>query len=208
MSCPPLEPALSGAHRPVQEFAVWKFVPSTECTQDGGAYTAGVLMHAMKDYTVDYVVEHVARGQWSARDREDKIKLYAQLDAKLCPNYQIVIEQEPGSGGLESADSTIRNLAGFRAVKDKVTGSKDMRAEPFAAQVQGNNVRLVAGAQFTTGLFSTISLRSRRPSRSRKTSLALASSATGTAIRSSRAGRTAKSPTKFIECESDPKNDL
>ena len=30
MSCPPLEPALSGAHRPVQEFAVWKFVPSTE----------------------------------------------------------------------------------------------------------------------------------------------------------------------------------
>jgi hypothetical protein len=76
--------------------------------------------------------------QWSAREREDKIKPYAQLDDKLCPNYQIVIEQEPGSGGLESADSTIRNLAGYRVIKDKVRGSKDLRAEPFAAQVQSS----------------------------------------------------------------------
>ena len=112
-------------------------------TEDGGAYTASVLMQALKDGT--YVVEHVARGQWSALEREQKIEFYAQVDAKVCPNYQIVIEQEPGSGGLESVESSIRNLAGYCVVKDKVTGSKDIRAEPFAAQVQGNNVRLVAG---------------------------------------------------------------
>ena len=42
--------------------------------------------------------------------------------------------------------TTIRNLAGFRVFADKVTGSKEVRAEPFAAQVQGGNVKLVAGA--------------------------------------------------------------
>jgi predicted phage terminase large subunit-like protein len=36
-------------------------------------------------------------------------------------------------------------LAGYRVFADKVTGSKEIRAEPFAAQVQGGNVWLVAG---------------------------------------------------------------
>jgi phage terminase large subunit-like protein len=70
----------------------------------------------------------------------------AQLDsAKIRGGYEIVVEQEPGSGGKESVEFTIRNPAGFRVVPDKVTGSKQVRAEPFAAQVQAGNVRLVAG---------------------------------------------------------------
>ena len=60
-------------------------------------------------------------------------------------NYEIVVEQEPGSGGKESAEATIRHLRGFRVRTDRVTGSKEVRAEPFAAQVQGGNVWLVAG---------------------------------------------------------------
>ena len=55
------------------------------------------------------------------------------------------VEQEPGSGGKESAESTIRNLRGFKCFADRVTGSKEVRAEPFAAQVQGGNVSMVAG---------------------------------------------------------------
>src|SRR5579863_2067357 len=48
--------------------------------------------------------------------------------------------------GSDSAENTIRNLAGFRVSADKVTGSKEVRAQPFAAQVQAGNVWLVAGA--------------------------------------------------------------
>ena len=40
----------------------------------------------------------------------------------------------------------LSNLRGHRVFADRVTGSKEVRAEPFAAQVQGNNVWLVAGA--------------------------------------------------------------
>ena len=61
------------------------------------------------------------------------------------PGHEIYVEQEPGSGGKESAESTIRNLAGHRVYADKVTGEKKVRAEPLAAQVQGGNLFLVAG---------------------------------------------------------------
>ena len=56
-----------------------------------------------------------------------------------------MIEQEPGSGGKELFEATVRNLAGYCVYANKVTGSKEVRAEPFAAQVQAGNVWLVAG---------------------------------------------------------------
>jgi predicted phage terminase large subunit-like protein len=109
------------------------------------AFTAGVLMHRMTDGR--FIISDVVRGQWSALDRERILKQTAESDRKLLRNgaYEIGVEQEPGSGGKESAEHTIRNLAGFRVFADKVTGSKEARADPFAAQVQGGNVYLVAG---------------------------------------------------------------
>lgn len=93
-----------------------------------------------------FLIEHVARGHWSAFEREKKIAALAATDkAGSKSNYQVIIEQEPGSGGKESAEATLRNLRGYTAYPDRVTGSKEVRAEPFAAQVQGGNVYLVAG---------------------------------------------------------------
>ena len=110
---------------------------------EDAAYTVGVLMHKLSDGT--FVIGHIARGRWSALDRERQIKEWAVADSKTCESYEVVVEQEPGSGGKESAENTIRNLAGFRVSADRVTGSKEVRAQPFAAQVQGGNVWLVAG---------------------------------------------------------------
>ena len=91
----------------------------------------------------------MVRGRWNALDRERQIKAWAVADSKTCESYEVVVEQEPGSGGKESAENTIRNLAGFRVSADRVTGSKEVRAQPFAAQVQGGNVWLVAGEWVT-----------------------------------------------------------
>jgi predicted phage terminase large subunit-like protein len=110
---------------------------------DDAAYTAGVLMHKMKDET--FVIEHVLRGRWISFEREQRMRRYAEADKRLCKNYMIVVEQEPGSAGKESTENTIRNLAGFRVYADKVTGSKHVRAEPFLARVQTGKVCLRAG---------------------------------------------------------------
>lgn len=112
-------------------------------TAGGGAYSAGVLMLRMTDGT--FVVADVRRGQWSALDRERVIKQTAAVDRELYTSVKIYVEQEPGSGGKESAEATVRMLSGYRAEADRVTGDKELRADPFAAQWQAGNVRLVAG---------------------------------------------------------------
>jgi len=112
-------------------------------TSGGGAYTAGVLLLRMRDDT--FVVADVRRGQWSALDRERVIKQTAAADRELYPITKIYVEQEPGSGGKESAENTVRMLAGYTVEADRVSGSKEVRADPFAAQWQAGNVRIVAG---------------------------------------------------------------
>jgi predicted phage terminase large subunit-like protein len=110
-------------------------------TEGGGAYTAGVLMHWMNDDT--FVIEDVRHGQWGSLEREKRIKQTADTDAAICNDLEIYVEQEPGSGGKESAENTVRKLAGYIVAADRVTGDKVTRAEPYSAQVQGGNVALV-----------------------------------------------------------------
>jgi hypothetical protein len=91
-------------------------------TADGGAFTVGVLMHWMQDGR--FVVGDVRRGQWSALDRERLIKSTAETDKQAVPRHFIWVEQEPGSSGRESAEATIRMLAGWKVRADRVTGNK------------------------------------------------------------------------------------
>ena len=109
-------------------------------TSGGGKFTAGVLMAELNDGR--FLIEDVVRGQWGALERERNIKRAAIDDGK---DVTVWVEQEPGSGGKESAERTIAMLAGWNAHKDKVTGDKATRAEPYAAQCQGENVLLLAG---------------------------------------------------------------
>lgn len=106
-------------------------------TYEDGCYTASVRMG--KDKEGRFWVLHVDRYRQESRAREDRMHQVATLDGK--PVVQ-VIEQEPGSGGKESAQASARNLAGFRVVLDRPTGDKTYRADPFAGQVNGGNVYL------------------------------------------------------------------
>jgi predicted phage terminase large subunit-like protein len=102
-----------------------------------GAYTVGVKISKMKNGM--FLIDDVKRGQWSSDFRERLIKQTAEVDGKNC---WIVVEQEPGSGGKESAENTIRNLARYLADADKPTGDKAFRADPLSVQVNNGNVML------------------------------------------------------------------
>lgn len=113
-------------------------------TAGGGKRTAGVLI-VEGPYRIWYI-EDVVTGQWEAAEREDVIRQTAMLDAQKYGNtVEIGIEQEPGSGGKESAENTVRNLAGYPVFVDRVTGAKETRWEPLIAQMQAGNVKLVKG---------------------------------------------------------------
>lgn len=112
-------------------------------TADGGAYTCGVLM--AKDARGRFWVLDVQRGQWSSEDRERRIKQQAGIDVAMYGRRVVIyVEQEPGSGGKESAQATVRNLAGYSVRVDRVTGKKEVRADPFSVQVNADNVLMRA----------------------------------------------------------------
>lgn len=111
-------------------------------SQGKGCYTAGVKMTKVNMDGPEFIVEDVKRGQWSTEERERIIKATAQADGQSCLVY---IEQEPGSGGKESAESTIKNLSGFSVKADRPTGDKIYRADPFSVQVNVGNVSLMQG---------------------------------------------------------------
>lgn len=104
-----------------------------------GAYTAGVLM--ARTPAGMYVVCDVVRGRWDVGTRESMIRRVAEIDG---PSVEIWQEQEPGSGGKESAQNTAINLAGFIVWTEVVRGEKWLRAVPMASQFSIKNVKLLS----------------------------------------------------------------
>jgi len=109
-------------------------------TQDGGKFTAGVKMGALKGGK--FIILDVVRGQWGSSRREAKIDETALDDSN---QVLIKIEQEPGSGGKESAEATrnrLRNM-GMKVKTDRPTGDKIYRADPWSVVWNRGDVYLV-----------------------------------------------------------------
>lgn len=114
-------------------------------TSGAGARTAGVLLAKVGK---EFFIQDVVTGQWSAAEREAIILQTAQADrSQWGSGVTQWVEQEPGSGGKESAEATITRLAavGITAKADKVTGDKLVRAGPVASMAMTGNVYLVEG---------------------------------------------------------------
>lgn len=109
-------------------------------THGDGDFTAGVRI--AKSFDGLFYVEDVVKGQWDTASRDRTIRQTAHLDGIGC---KVKGEQEPGSGGKESAENFIRLLAGFAVSNEPSTSAKEVRADPFSSQVNAGNVRLVKG---------------------------------------------------------------
>lgn len=126
----------------VQCVRYWDKAGTEEKENPNAAFTAGVKM-GYSPSTKGFYVLDVVHGQWQARERENVIRQCAEIDGS---GVTVWVEQEPGSGGKESAKNTIINtLAGYACFADRVKGDKYIRSQPFAAMVQAYNVYLVKG---------------------------------------------------------------
>ena len=104
-------------------------------------YTAGVLVGRTRQGT--FYVADVKREQLSPGKRNEMIQQTALEDEEEYGAVTIWVEQEPGSGGKESAQISVRELAGFVVRTERVTGDKLGRAMPSSAQVEAGNVYLL-----------------------------------------------------------------
>lgn len=106
-----------------------------------GDFTAGVKIG--RDATGIWYVLDVARGQWATDERNQQMRRTAEMDG---PDCFVRLAQDPGQAGVDQAQSLIRLLAGYAASYERVSGSKVTRADPFSAQVNAGNVRVVRGS--------------------------------------------------------------
>lgn len=104
------------------------------------ACTAGVLIGQADDGL--FYVGDVVRLQEEGPDVRRTIKATADLDG---PEVMISLPQDPGQAGKVQVADMIMMLAGYDVRADSETGDKETRAEPFAAQCEAGNVRLVRG---------------------------------------------------------------
>lgn len=102
---------------------------------EGGDFTVGVKMHLLSNDSI--YISDVVRGRWDADVREKHMRQTAERDGE---GVIVGIEVEGGSSGKDSARASVKNLMGYPVHLDRPTGSKEVRADPLAAQVQGNNV--------------------------------------------------------------------
>ncbi len=107
-------------------------------TQDGGAYSVGALCGM--DANNEFWILDIVRGRWNSTKREGKIRFTAEQDGVGTP---VLLEIEGGSGGKESGENTVRNLAGYRVITFHPTGDKETRAYPLSTQVGAGNVHVL-----------------------------------------------------------------
>jgi predicted phage terminase large subunit-like protein len=120
----------------VQRVRAW----DKAATEGAGDFTSGVLLS--RDTQGIFYIEDVRNVQLSSGSRDALIRQIAALDGTSVPIYG---EQEPGSSGKDAALAFIRMLSGYSVYCDTVSGSKVVRAQPFAAQCEAGNVKLVKG---------------------------------------------------------------
>lgn len=114
-------------------------------TDEGGdpAYTASVLLGKRKDGS--YVIADATNNRLRADKVRALVKQCAVADKAKYKRVKIRMSVDPGQAGKEQSQSYIKMLAGFSISAVRETGSKESRAEPFAAQWQAGNVAVVAG---------------------------------------------------------------
>lgn len=109
-------------------------------TKDSGDYTASCKM-GKDDKGFFYIID-VTRRQSSPLEVEQSILNLASQDGKKLTTR---LPQDPGQAGKAQVQGLIAKLAGYKVKAVPPTGSKVVRASPFAAQVEAGNVKLVKG---------------------------------------------------------------
>ena len=110
------------------------------------SHTVGLLMASMREEYTEYgfIVLDMIYGQWTSGERDIRMKQTAQMDGI---EVEHVVEQEGGSGGKESAQNSIKKVfLGYKCSADHPSGAKDVRLEPFAGQVENNNVAMLSAS--------------------------------------------------------------
>lgn len=105
-----------------------------------GDYTVGAKL-GKDDAGLFYVLD-IVRGQWLPDERNNIMQQTAALDGR---QTRIRLSQDPGAAGVDQVQALTRMMAGYNVRSERESGSKEVRADGFASQVNAGNVKLIKG---------------------------------------------------------------
>lgn len=126
------------------QIEAWVRAWDLAATEGSGARTAGVLLGKRRDGQ-GYVVADVKLAQKSPGAVRTLIKETAALDKAEYGAVKIRLPEDPGQAGKAQAQEFRVLLDGYAVTIKPVTGAKEIRAEPFAVQVEGGRVFVLKG---------------------------------------------------------------
>ncbi len=106
----------------------------------GAAFTVGLKLGKGPDNV--FYIDDVRRERMEGMGVRRLIVTTAEQDGLDC---EISLPKDPAQAGKVQAADYVAMLAGFKVSAEPQTGSKETRAEPFAAQAEAGNVKLVRG---------------------------------------------------------------
>jgi predicted phage terminase large subunit-like protein len=125
---------------PAQRVRYWDLAATEPKKGEDPDWTVGARVGLCQGV---YYIEDIRRTRASPSVVEKLVKQTAELDTRHIP---IHIEQEPGAAGKSLIDHYQRNvLVGFPVYPDKVTGNKEIRANPVSSAAEAGNVKLIHG---------------------------------------------------------------
>jgi predicted phage terminase large subunit-like protein len=123
----------------------WDLASASDPSADPD-WTVGLLMARDPETSCLYILD-VTRVRLSPGAREEKIVTTARFDqAYGAASYNVRIPQDPGAAGKFEAHHLVGLLQGYAVSVEPEQGSKENRADPFAAQCEHGMVRLLEAA--------------------------------------------------------------
>lgn len=114
----------------------WDFASTPEGDNPDPDWTVGAKVRLHDDM---FWAEDIVRFRGSAYEVEVAVKKTAERDGR---ETHIVIEEEPGSSGKSVISNYSRMLRDYVVKPDKVTGSKELRADLTAAKLEAGTLVL------------------------------------------------------------------
>ncbi len=120
----------------------WDLAATTEQEAKSGqpAYTAGVKGKRVDGITY---ITHALRGRWSAAGARKIVKNTASQDEA---GTVVDLPQDPGQAGKGQVRDYVTFMPQYEVRYSVESGDKVLRAEPFSAQAEVGNVKLLRGS--------------------------------------------------------------
>lgn len=134
-------PVVDVAPPPSKIARAWDFAGTIKRAGGNPDWSVGVRMLVDKDGV--FYIDDVRRFRETPGVVRSSVIATASQDGSDC---SIRIPQDPGQAGKAQAEDYVRALAGYMVTALPVTGDKETRAKPLAAQSEIGNVKLVRGS--------------------------------------------------------------